>query len=520
MIIPHQNFIMSCEYLMRIKTNILIFVCLLFSNSWAQNIIKPNEFFTTVFENANRINPYHLCANPAFLHFDNRDQLLAVNTIYSNNSGEFKTFNDPGSSILYQLNFSGKKVLDDSQVFKGSFAVQRLERQNWDFIVTRNYNNGSPFLLADSTSGTYRYNGILLNTEYAVKLSSKLLAGFGFNYGVDDGLKEVAPRPTSSYRDIDATLGAGYLFNEQFGIGASVRIYDFNEEIKYREDEGAVFQETILFKFRGYDFPFRVTKKVETRLSYQNGYFSGVDLFLNEENFKLTGTFGGGFEHLVLKDDVLNPKTEGYWKNNKYYGNLQSSLIFSQNLSVGILYSFNNQESWSKHPEFDVLLAQDNYTSHFITTGLELKLNDNTKIGSELGMQFFNRDASDFYSGINWDARGTKLISKLGIINKFSDYLTIMAGFGYDNNSISDSNLDFKNPSIYFTDFRNADILYYQTNFQKYSVYLKTIIYPASIGYLNFYFSYERLNPNDSFMFNDKYRNNFSGILELRLNVY
>jgi hypothetical protein len=240
----------------------------------AQQIYSSDPFFKTIFESRKNINSYYVGDNPAYLRFENGDQLLSLQSSYFNNDGEFKRFIDPSAIRLYQVSASGKKAIDSAQVFKGSFAFQRLERKNWNWLVSKYYDDFDPFLFGDSTSGSAHYNGIVMNAQYGAGLFDQLLFGFNFNYSVDEGLKEVFPHPTSNHRDIDLSIGLGYLLNENFTIGASTKIYDYNEKIKYEEDQGAVSREVYLLKFRGFDFPFVNNKKTETRYSYRNGLFS------------------------------------------------------------------------------------------------------------------------------------------------------------------------------------------------------------------------------------------------------
>ena len=105
----------------------------------AQSTDYYDEFFGNIFGAKNFVNPYYIGDNPAFLNFDYKDQLLEAKTRFSNASGQFKRFIDPGNSRIYQVGFAGKKLIDSTQIFKGTFAFQRLERGDWSWIVSRDY---------------------------------------------------------------------------------------------------------------------------------------------------------------------------------------------------------------------------------------------------------------------------------------------------------------------------------------------------------------------------------------------
>src|SRR5690606_11463407 len=146
-----------------------------------------------------------------------------------------------------------------------------------------------------------------MNAQYSARLFNRLLTGFSINYYVDEGLKEVSPRPTSDHRDIDAGIGIGYELNNNLSLGGSLRAYDYNESIQYSEDIEAIYAETILFKFRGLDLPEIIKKTSESRASYHNGYDGKLDLFYSDINISAALFGGNNLEHITFKDNLSNP---------------------------------------------------------------------------------------------------------------------------------------------------------------------------------------------------------------------
>lgn len=253
---------MNLNRYIKYTSRILFLSCLLAGSLLAQGqeFYEPT-FFNTVFDANENNNSYFIGNNPAYLKFDNRDEKLYGNVTFLNDNGRFKKFLDPKTKRRYMASFSGKKAISEDQIFKGTFGFIRDEYIDWNWLSTKRYDSGSPFLLGDSTTGKTRFNGIFLNAEYAGKLYKNLSLGFSLTYFVDDGFKEVSPRPISAHRDIIFSAGLKYQLNRFNSIGLVLNSFDYNEEIKYQEDEGGVLNETTLIKFRGIDFPVIMKKK-------------------------------------------------------------------------------------------------------------------------------------------------------------------------------------------------------------------------------------------------------------------
>lgn len=503
------------------KGNIILLILITFSIGRGQDIYNIDNYFYSIFENADRVNPYFLVSNPAFLEYDNRDELLEIQSVFDNSSGNFKQFIEPENTRLYQLIFSGKKSVDTTLFFKGYFAIQRTERDSWHWITTKSYNIGSPFLLGDSTTGRSRYNGFYMKAEYSQKFFNRFLFGVSLGYYVDEGLKEVSPRPVSLHREIDLSIGIGYLLNKNISTGASFRTFDFTEEIKYREDEGSILNETIIFKFRGYDYPMVLSKKVETRFSYHNGYYGSFDLgYLSNEQFSASLYAKTGFEHLTIRDDAINPQSEGYWEKMQNEVGLQVSYSLTNYLKAGLWYSFLFQDMWAKHPDFNVLLMELENPNHKVYGGLEYAISRDLVLGLEAGIKMTKIDCNDYYSNILWSVDGNEFGSRIGIGYRWSDHVSIFLASGVSKYFINNSDLQTPISSERFRNSRIADILYHQTEYYYYNIYLKTAINSNFLGQLNIYINYDSYNAENSSFFGLSDYHSLKVILELRLKAY
>jgi len=485
-----------------------------------QDIYNPYNHFKTIFESGTKANPYYLSGNPAYLRYDGRDELLSTQGMFNNTTGDFKNFFDPGTERNYDLAFSGKKILDSTQIFKGYFAIQKLERISWNWLAVKNYNSGSPFMLGDSTTGDTRYNGIFMNAQYSARIFNRLLTGFSISYYVDEGLKEIAPRPTSDHRDIDVTAGFGYLLNNNLSLGFSLRVLDLNEKISYEEDEEAVYSETILLKFRGYDLPQIISKKTESRISYHNGYYGNFDIFYHDENISASVFAGGGFEQITLKDNITNPDPEGYWRKTSFTGGLQVSYTFGRQWNTGAIYKFTREESWAKHPLYEVLLDDQNNNLHEIVLGLQYTASEKLSMGLEVASSLSNVNYDDYYSGVFYKNENFTIAPLLGISYVWSDFIKTHVALGYTNSSNNNIEVLDNNTSLFYEVTRSVDIRYLITDYTGKNLYLKAEINPGFLGLINIYIAYREIDAteNPAHKFHD--RTEIQTAIELKIKAY
>ncbi|MCX8010124.1 MAG: hypothetical protein N3A61_03140, partial [Ignavibacteria bacterium] len=503
-----------------LKLFFLVFCLILFSqsNSFSQNILlNAGDTRNSGFE---QLNPYYTSSNPAFIKLDKQDELLHIKSSYFNSKGKFKMFIDPMEDQVFQINFAGKKTIDTNQIFKGKFSFQRIERLNWAWLVTKNYNSGNPFLLADSTVGKTHYNGILTSVEYGYSFSSNFSLGAIFNYLVDEGLKEVSPRPTSNHRDMSLKLGFGYFLNENLAIGLTSSFYDSHEKINYKEDEGAIYQETILLKFRGLDYPFVIRKKTETRYSYQNGYNVGCDIYFVSKNFILAGNATLGIDQLIVKDDPLDPKSEGYWRNNFIDISIHSGLNLFNDFALQLKYNFRQNDMWARHPNYSVLMFKQKIPRNFFGSLLKYKISNNIFLGAGVGIELSQIKGNDFYSDISWNSNGNKISSVLTCDVIWSDYFISRLSYGFSNFTTKENELLKSNSSNFFNDFRIADLIYYQTNYTQHSFQLVTEFPLFTIGQLVLYLNYDHQIPKNKQNYANANRKIFNAIIEYKIKVY
>lgn len=477
--------------------------------------------FSTLFKNLSEVNSYYFGGNPAQLNFSIEDELLSLSSNNYYDEGSFKKFIDPTSTRNYILSASGKKGITENQNFKGSFGFHRNERVDWQWLFTRDYNSGNPFLLGDSTTGKSRINGIVMNAEYSARLTENLNFGANLFYGVDEALKTVSPRPTAIHRDIKGRVGVNYSLFSNFSAGLFVEVADNNERISYREDEGAITQETIIMKFKGYDFPNIFRKKTETRYSYFNGYKSGLTFeYLPFRNSVLTGYFSSGYEKNNVKDDAISPKSEGFWSDDVINGGVQYYQILSNSFQIGLVYKLNKNSGWGKYSPYNVLYYDRDKTSHEIESGVSFQLLKQTYLGLELGLGATNIRENDHYSSVNSKSSSLSYLGRVGFTHKINDIFFSVLSYAIKLNTISEGNITEASPGVYYTSFMKYDLLFEQTEYYAHTVALSASYSINNTDKILLYVNYNYLQPRNSVVFSNSSKSIVDVNLEYRLKVY
>ncbi len=465
-------------------------------------------------------NQYYNSDNPAFLHLDTSEELLLISTEYNGSEGDFKRFMDPGAISNYNLSFTGKKTLDSLQLFKGSFGLTKEEYKDRQWLTTKYYSSGNPFLLGDSTTGRSRYNGINIDASYNRLIFGNYYAGAKINYFVDEGLKTVSPRPVSEHREIDMTLGLGF-DGDNLAIGVTYQLFDKFEKIRYAEDQGALYDESIIFKFNGYDNPWVFNKKSEVRRSYNNGmtFNIGAD-YLIGKSIKLSGSFKLGNLANDIKDNNNVPNPAGYWNKEYISATIHSNYIINNNLTAGLNYKFKSVETWSKHPDFNVILTESNSMNHAVELNTGYKASNRFKIGIGLFSEFNTMEYDDYYSSINWNTNGSIVGGKVLASYSVSEKFNLGCIFEHGIYSLDKSGLTLNEPTIYFTNTRLYDVYFYLTEYSYNTLGLELDLLTENIGGFNLICTYTGFNPENSQLYQDTDRNYFNIILEYRIDVY
>ncbi len=441
------------------KFHIILFCILIFSNQYyGQNTFYTNSIFS--FNDVlNSINIYNISNNAAFLVEKKISKGLKIKTDLKNTNGELRKFTTPGETNIYTISFMGEKEITPNQVFKGKFSFVKDVRKNRDWITSKNTETDTPFLIADSSTGTMRYNYLLLNAQYANRITKHILLGADIIYGVDEGLKKVFPRPVTSNRDIRISLGAAYSSNS-FKLGVSSFYTDLIDEINYSEDKGALYKQNVLIQFRGYDYPiishkrsFKWNSKRKTlggNISSQYNWKS-YSFFVNAKFLKGKNNFYEGAEKRIDK---------GFSSDKVSLFDFFISNKVNRNLKLLLYGKYYSKSIWSRHPEYDILVFEKDINYKLVGLGGELKLSPKFSLLANVNYRFSSNELNDYYSKLNYKTDENILCNTVSFNYNINNTNVILVEYTHSFPLKKENIYSKKESSKYYSDFLSRNIYY------------------------------------------------------------
>ncbi len=463
---------------------------------------------------------YEISKNPALLNQDKTDERLQIKSYFNTGEEKFKRYFTPSATDLYQVEFSGKKTIDGNQIFKGSFGFNKLVRKEWSWVFSKDFDSGNPFLLGDNSTGNSVFNGIYFDANYSNQVSKKLTLGAGIQYLVDEGLKQVSPKPTSRHRDIIYRLGTSYQLIKTLQLGFAVNIRDQKEEITYREDEGAVYKEIMVMKFRGLDFPVIVRKKTENRTVFYNNYeFNNDIIFSPSKTSCLFFNLKKGIEQTISRDEITNPTNQGKFLNDYLITQIkyEQSITTSLKSVSGLNYMFT--DFWSKHPDYSVLLSEGKQRFYSLSQNFSYKFNPFFSLTFGGGYGEFHNKLNDYYSDVFYDVYKSIYSVTSGFDWSIFEQLKLRGSLSLEKFQNTKTEVNTSQNSYYYFYAFQKDVDYFLSDFLRFNSAV-TIVYYTRIGDFIFNIGYEFLRPGKNTKFYNQNNTEINTFFEYRVKIY
>lgn len=485
--------------------------------SLGQNSGSKNNLKTKI-EFSETLSIYSLYKNPAFLSDDSEDERLNVKTDYQTRSGSLRKFTAPEKINLYSIRFGGKKHITSRQIFKGEFQFAKDVFNDRDWFSTKNTEDSFPFLIGDSSKGDVRYNCLKLNASYSNRITEQFSFGAKIMYGVDEGLKKVFPRPTSTHRDIDFSLGIGYLPHQNIKGGLELSYFDYDEEIEFKEDKGSLYKENIIFKLRGYDYPLRITQKTLTWHSGSKGVRSIVSSLLKNEEMSLYVSASLKYSKTEFEEGAEKLLKMGYLNKEQYGFNGHFTYQFNEETKLGIFGGYEDYDCWGKHPDYSILIYEETNEKYNAGFNFLFNLSDKLTLLTECKFSGDDRNMADYYGNLNYDLERVNLISSVSARYLLNNDNHLSVEYSYSTSVKNDYNYIHSNNSKYFNDFLSKDIYYTLSEINSHNFMLKWNCRSLELFEFEVVVKYNYQNLIDNSFWKDKNYEAVSCGLNLKIN--
>lgn len=437
---------------------------------------------------------YDLSSNPAWVYLAEKEKHTSVWVGRNSIEGDFRRPFDPKKENETLFHIEWLQPFKAPHTFKGSFEFAKHIEEDVMWAIGRDRYSGNPFILADSSTGGFDITGISLDATYSRNLFDNYNIGLSLTYYVANGLKTVFPKPEVLYRDINISMGLGYQYRENSGIGIFFSYTDNQENINLRRYE---FAEGVprLYKFRGFDNPRVLYKESETRLNKDRILSFGVDLALmNKKNEGILLVPKIGRRNLKVTDGGTNPQPEGRFED--YFINIDLlARKYISGFNASLTYSYQNSTQSAIHPEFNIEIVAGDFAFH---EGGFLVTYDFGKniIGLQYKLSLTEMSGMDHRNRINYNVSANKNSVGISNLTKLGDF---ELGMSYDfswyrvfDGGISTS--EVSEVSDYYLKAFYPKFIYYLQDVNMHNISLLLRYHYGPVGDIILKGSYERKN--------------------------
>ena len=341
--------------------------------------------------------------NPAWIvkNFQTNSYSYIVKT--DNEQGEAKLPYESEKKMNLNYIATGEKELFPGGVFSGyvSFHQQFVKNQQW--MHNRMPYQGFPFLLADSSTGGIKLNGIHWQLGYGQEIiKDRLYFGSRLFYNVDEEIKQVFPKPINKHRDIYFSVGLGAIANRHLKLGLNYNYIDIQEILKTTKYSENQDKTPIFFKIRGLDNPlvFHAITGIERNVDFVGSSYQ-LDGELNYGFIKKLD-FVAGFNRMDSEaaDGTTEPINQGKADIEGLYFSTELLLPLWNENNLRIFSYGNQSELIAEHPELKVDVFEYRRKSLAVGTGLQINIAEKLSVNPNIygSSQYLKRE--DQFNGI------------------------------------------------------------------------------------------------------------------------
>ena len=358
---------------MKIKTkSFFIIILLLMVNSIFANenrVVAIGDMKITIEDIDRQVNLFQIAGNNAWLKSNDTSNSWTDFTLFNNTeSGDIKRHWDAQKTSFTFFGFRGQKHINQKQIFYGEIYYNWDHRYKVNQAIEKNPYAPDPFVLADSTAGTFNYLGPQIFVAYAYQITPSFSAGLSIRYNINKGLKTIYTMPEIIDRDTELSLDLAYSITPNITAGFSYKPYQKQEITSLVKQPDGKDPQT--YRYRG-EFVFRKnTGSFERRaifegyqlipqLAFKSDYYDGVILFNYIYNWH------------ELYDNPSKRYYDGFYQGKQYIINSVFRFYTNSNHNniFALEYKFNNLQDWARNPNAELLIHQAEYNQHTFVAG-------------------------------------------------------------------------------------------------------------------------------------------------------
>ncbi|MEA1986085.1 MAG: hypothetical protein U9N76_01180 [Candidatus Marinimicrobia bacterium] len=429
----------------------------LFSQSllFAENDYSCNNEYLNIVNNNNIL--WNIFGNKKFIKYSLR---------YDGFNGNFKLPFEPEKKNHSTLTASGGKYLKKGQFISGDFSYHNQLITNKKWVHNTVPYTGMPFLIADSSVGDFKLNGISWNLNIINEVvENRWSYGASFFYNVDEQIKTVFPKTIINRSDFSIKIFTGIKTNNTISTIYG-KYFNFKENMKtskYSLEQGLT---PIFIKIRNMDNPFIYYGETsEERLVVLEGYTCGIKFKIPKRLIISTE-----YEYATAQneDGGADVENQGSWYSNRFLYDVELKLT-SKKIGFSIFSSANLNKQSAKYSSWDIETYE--YEKSKLSNGLGINYNLAKKIFIKHGMYYSlnNFKRVDKFAGLLQYFPSSSLNATTEIIynisSKINSHIFLLANFITPDNIIIYDDLT----GWYYNSITKEEEQYYSTSTDVYT---------------------------------------------------
>ena len=369
------------------------------------------------------VNFYDFAGNIAGLFEDEHHFSLWAGSGIDYTDGGYRLPFEPTIRNDQQYTVRLVKPLTERNIFKGYFGYHHNIDQSLLWIHQNRLSQVNPFVLADSSRGTFVLDGLFWSGEWAHKFNRHWQSGIGVYYNVDHRLKQVFPKPEDRHRDVHFRAGIQNSYRK-WRWGIAFRYFDEQEKViitKYNLQQNLT---PVLYKFRYADLPVVLLGKTseERLINYHGALVAGHFLAKIRNHLRALGNLRYITSSGKVEDGGSSPLPQGTFDWQVWNARAQFSLRKSQKTEWVLRYDFRYESSKSQHPDFSITTGKRTNVTHAIMLGVKQKVKGKSFLFADATYQRSREQEKDLMTENFYDLGYHWASVRLGISTRASKW--------------------------------------------------------------------------------------------------
>ncbi len=289
--------------------------------------------------------------------------------IYNNYlSGDIRRHWDAQTNSLSYFGFRGQKHISENQVFYGDVYYIWDYRYKMNQAIDKYPYEPDPFVLADSTAGTFNYFGPAISAIYAYNMTDNFSVGISIYYNINEGLKTIYTMPEIIDRESNLSLDLAWLITPHITVGLSFKPYQRQQITKLVKQPDGKDPQT--YRYRG-EFIFRKSTSSSDRRSLFEGYELIPQIALHGDHYDGVLLFNYIYQWHELYDNPSQRLYDGFYQGEQYIFNsvFRCYLDEKHNDLFSLSYKYRKLNDWARNPNAYLLIYQADYNQNSVIGG-------------------------------------------------------------------------------------------------------------------------------------------------------